>query len=226
MTYISWAAFHEGGTDIQYLDILIPRLIEEIILKDGIRHSEIPTTPSITLGKNGRNISSVAAEICSSQEAFEIVFIHADTGGRSISESIGERSCSYCDAASTLCDWPRSRCVTVTPRHETEAWILADPQAVSDALGYYGKPSDIGLPSGAAEAERLQDPKAVLRNAMLNLSGARRRTPRAEQLFPAIAQRQSFGRLRESKSFKEFEEQLRFCLADLGCILYSNNVGN
>ena len=218
MTYLSWSAFHEGPTDALYFEVLIPRLMEAIIIADGIGHSDIPTAPAIKLGKNGRDLDEVAAEICASKNAFEIVFIHADTGGRALEEKLDNRSVSYCRRAYDLCEWPPLRCITVAPRHETEAWILADPTAVVETLGYSGNPSSLGLPTGASAAERLPDPKAILAAAMKQTSGNRRRTMKIDQLFPAIAQRQSFPALRRSNSFLEFERCLRSCLSDLGCI--------
>lgn len=220
MTYLSWAAFHEGPTDALYFEVLIPRLMEAIIIAEAIGHSDIPTTPAIKLGKGGRSVDNVAAEICASKDAFEIVFIHADTGGRALEKQIDNRSVSYCQKAYDLCNWPPVRCITVAPRHETEAWILADPTAIVEALGYNGDPSNLGLPTDASAAERLPDPKATLAAAMKKTSGNRRRTIKIDQLFPAIAQRQSFPALRRSKSFLEFEKCLRSCLSDLGCISF------
>ena len=115
------------------------------------------------------------------------------------------------------CDWPPVRCITISPRHETEAWILADSQAVTSALGYNGSPDSIGLPTSAAEAERLADPKAVLSGAVAQVRGRRRHID-VKQMFAAIAQRQSFAALRQTRSFAAFEASLLAALTDLGSI--------
>ena len=218
MTYVSWAAFHEGHADALYIEVLLPRLMEAIVVAEGISHSDIPTAPAVALGRRGRALDTVAAEICEVKDAFEVVFIHADTGGRAQEEGLSARSSAYCERAFEFCAWPPARCVTVSPRRETEAWILADPAAVMGALGYRGDPVAIGLLVGAKAAERLSDPKITLGVAMRQVSGKRRRSVKVEQLFPAIAQRQSMEALRGSDSFKEFEASVRVCLADLGCI--------
>jgi hypothetical protein len=124
---------------------------------------------------------------------------------------------SYCEAMQALCNWPPVRCITIAPRHETEAWALADPQAVTSALGYLGPPDSIGLPSGANQAERLGDPKAVLAAAVTGVRG-RRRPYDPKQILPAIAQRQSLATLRRAQSFAAFEIRLVEALADIGCI--------
>ncbi len=121
MSYISWATFHEGGSDAAYLEVLLPRLMDDLLANRGIHNSDIPANPSVQLGLRGREIDEVAAEACEARDAFEIVFIHADTGGRALEEGIIDRANSYCSRMFQLCEWPPARCVQITPRHETEA---------------------------------------------------------------------------------------------------------
>jgi len=215
MTYVSWAALYEGGTDEAYFELLIPRLMEDIIRLHGVRYSTIPPAPAVKLQRG--TIENVAKEACAAQDAFHLVFIHADTGGRSLAVDLDNRSILYCEAMHALCEFPRARCIAITPRHETEAWMLADPDAVIAAFGYTGTPGSIGLPATAGEAERLEDPKAILAAAMTLVRGRRRR-PDIRQIIPAIAQRQSFDCLRRTRSFASFESNLRTALADVGCI--------
>jgi hypothetical protein len=157
MTYVSWGVLYEGNTDAAYFDILIPRIMEEIILARGTRHSTIPATSAIRLRRG--SVEEVAHEACAAKEAFHLVFIHADTGGRHLESDLGERLDAHCQAMQSLCDWPPARCVTIAPRHETEAWVLTDPQAIASALGYRGPPVAIGLPQSPAQAERLGRPE-------------------------------------------------------------------
>jgi len=215
MTYLSWAALYEGSTDQAYLELLIPRVMEDIILMHGIGHSTIPPAPAVRLRRG--QVDEVAREACAARDAFYLVFIHADTGGRALAADIEDRSIRYCEAMHALCSWPRVRCVPISPRHETEAWILADPQAVTGALGYLGSFASIGLPGNASEAEGIGDPKAVLEDAVKHVRG-RRRPFGVKEIFPAIAQRQSLAKLRQARSYVAFETCLRNALGDLGCI--------
>jgi len=169
------------------------------------------------LGKNGRSVEAVAAELCNEREAFYIAFVHADTGGRALEAGMAARSTAYQQAAYELCEFSILRCVVIAPRHETEAWILADREAIGDALGYRGNLADLGLPANAREAEQLVDPKRVLNEAISKVRG-RRSIISTEQIVPAIAQRQNFAKLRASSSFSKFESALAVALIDLGCI--------
>ena len=217
MTYVPWATFHEGPSDGFYLEVLIPRVLEDILAADGTHNSDVPSVPAVKIGLETRAVDEVAAEICAAKDAISIVFIHADTGGRALEAGLAARSQAFCDRCGEMCDWPLERCVTITPRHETEAWILADPEAITGAMGYRGNARDVGLPAGAVQAERLVDPKATLSQALEEIAG-RRRSAGVEQVFAAIAQRQSIDALRRSRSFQAFEKRLRDALASLGCI--------
>ena len=215
MTYVAWAALYEGGTDAAYFDVLIPRVMEDIILNYGVRHSDIAEFPTVRLKRDP--IDAVATEACSRREGFHLVFFHADIGGRGQADNQQIHASSFCRAMHQLCDWPKERCIPVLPRPETEAWALADPIAVTTALGYRGSPESVGLPANAAESERVRDPKAILGAAVAQVRG-RRRSVDAEQLLPAIALRQRLRWLRDAPSFVQFEGQLKAALAHLGCI--------
>jgi hypothetical protein len=191
--------------------------MEEITRTEGTRTVNVPASPAVVLRRYGRNVDDVARGVRENSASFHLLFIHADTAGRALSASLNDRSKAYCDAAHGVCGWEPTRCVIVTPCHETEAWVMADPQAVMDALGYRGKPSKLGLPEDAAGAERLTDPKSVLQKAVSEVQGRRARRG-GSRLFATIAQTQTLAALRGSSSFREFEARLRAGLVSLGCL--------
>jgi hypothetical protein len=103
MTYVSWAALYEGTSDQAYFEMLIPCVMEELIMFRGTRHSTIPPAPAIRLRRG--TVDEVAREACATQNAFHLVFIHADTGGRAREADLEERSMRYCEAMRDLCNW-------------------------------------------------------------------------------------------------------------------------
>jgi hypothetical protein len=217
MIYLSWAAMHEGVTDRAYFDIVIPLVMEDLVRRRGTREAMVPQAAAVEFDRAGRVVAEVAADICREREAFHVVFIHADTGGRALEAGMGHRSKAYRHAAFELCGFPLERCVIIAPRHETEAWMLADRAAVGEALGYRGDLAALGLPANAQDAELLVDPKAVLNAAIREVRG-RRASPNVQQLIPAIAQRQDLAALRGAASFRAFENSLGDALRSLGCI--------
>lgn len=188
-----------------------------MILREGMDNVDVPEFPAVKLGEFGRSVDIVAKEACGFRDAFDVLFVHADTGGRGLVRGLANRADAYCSAIGELCGWREDRCITITPCHETEAWLIADGVAVTSALGYLGDPGEVGLPANARAAERLNDPKRVLKAAAEAITG-RRRPQQIDTIFPAIAQRQNLERLRRSSSFAQFEDRLRVCLRSIGCI--------
>ncbi|MBX9882894.1 MAG: DUF4276 family protein [Sphingomonas sp.] len=218
MIYLSWAALHEGSTDRAYFDVLIPRVMEDFVLRRGIQDATVPQTAAVRFTRSGRRAEEVAADICRDRDAFHIVYIHADTGGRALEAAMPRRSDDYRTAAQQLCGFIPERCVIMAPRHETEAWILADLRAVCDALGYRGDLAGLGLPRNAREAEKLVDPKSSLRQIISQVRG-RRGPADIPQLASAVAQRQDLSSLSQSISYQKFESEVERALVSLGCIV-------
>lgn len=215
MTYVSWAALYEGSTDKLYFDVMIPRLMDDMIIRHGTRNATVPETPALYFSRG--SVEEIAKELCDSRDAFHIAFIHVDTGGRGQASRVPERGGAVPEVARGLCGWIEERCVVVAPTHEMEAWVLADANAVCEMLGYAGLPSDLGLPTSPRAAEALVDPKAVLTNAIKSVRGRRGELP-AELIFPIVAQRQSTELLRRLASFEKFHNDVACALRSLGCI--------
>ena len=87
MTYVSWAACYEGESDAAYFDVLIPRVMEAIVMTQGTRHADIAAAPAVRLRR--REVDKVAHEACAAREAFHLIFIHGDTGGRGLAGRFG-----------------------------------------------------------------------------------------------------------------------------------------
>ncbi len=214
--YLAYALFCEGPSDYSYFEVLLPRVIESVVLRRGRVPVDVPEQPAVRLDRRGRRVDDVAAEACGRREAFDVVFVHSDTGGRSQRARVDYRSSVYCEKMHELCEWRLERCVLLRPASMTESWALADPQAVLDTLGYRGTPTELGLPADAEQAESHPNPKTCLDSALRAVRGPR--GSRRDSLLPLIAQRQSIDALGRSRSFKEFEDGLKSALHDLGIL--------
>ena len=70
--------------------------------------------------------------------------------------------------------------VPVIPLQMTEAWALADLDALQSVLSTSCNAQDLGLPTSAAALERVRDPKALLEQVVTR---AQARTARAKTGF-------------------------------------------
>lgn len=206
--YISWAAYYEGRTDASYFNILIPRVLEVVLREEGVRAYDVGISPSIEFGVNNRDFASNAEEICARRSEFHLLFVHADSGGRSLRSSLEERREALVEAAVEKCEFDRGSAVLLSPQREMEAWAIADGAAVEAAFGVSHLPPKL-LPRSPKEAERHHDPKAVLQEVSRYVG---RRRNDVSGILVRIAQEQDIRRLREARSFAEFEDSLRLAL--------------
>jgi hypothetical protein len=215
MNYVTWAVMYEGSTDRAYFDVLIPRAIEWLTLGRGSRITEVSPYPVALFPRRDPRVFARMA--CQAAQSFHLMFVHADSGGRSIEQSLPFRGDHYCLAMQETCNWPPARCIVISPRKETEAWVLGDRQAIAEALGYADTSKLAELPRDAKVAERLPDPKAKLTEVIRSVTRGRRRANIAD-IFPAVAQRQSFEALLKSESFRGFVAKLGDALSDFGIL--------
>lgn len=109
--------------------------------------------------------------------------------------------------------------IPVVPVRETEAWALADQEALADVLRL--TPSSVAkvVPDRGAAVEGIRDPKQALKMlvAPTRGAGARRRHHEVhEDLFERMANRISLTRLRTLPSFARWWDEMTHALEGLG----------
>lgn len=214
--YLTWSGYFEGVSDSEYFGVLLHRVMSAIVAEEGLRPILIPEE-FIRFGERSRSVDDVSLEACENRDGFHIWYVHADTGGRNLAAGIASRSEAYRIRANELCGLPLTRTVIIAPRKETEAWVLADRDAVLSAFGVTARVDLSHLPLTPAESEGLADPKETI-NSFARIVNRKRYRSGVSFLYASIAQKQRIDILRQLASFQEFESNLRAALIDLGCI--------
>lgn len=210
--YLAWSAFYEGATDAQYFNVLIPRLLDDIIRECGKRPCDVGELPAVEFGVRNRSFENVAEEICARKNEFHIIFVHADLGGRGQAVNVAQRREQLIQKAQEKCGFDPQMAVMLSPEKELEAWALSDVAAVKAALGVKDIPGNL-MPATPEAAEKLPDPKANLDRIVQSVV---RKRSAARQILVRIAQEQSIEELRRADSFKTFEACLRDVLGQHG----------
>src|SRR5581483_2429473 len=219
MRYLALALFAEGASDHEILPRLLLRLTTEIsasISTEPVEIAEqfIRASVSSRIGPQTRP-ERVEALFGSALEAIDLLFIHAD-GQNDSNAAFDERVLPCCRHLRDRFPEIPFGCVGVVPVRETEAWAIADVDAVTRALGTRKSAQELGLPQSARSAERSPDPKAVLRNAQRIALGGRRhvRAP-TSAILAVLGETVALGVLRELPAFRDFEGSLRGALEEL-----------
>ena len=213
--YLAWALFAEGQTDVRYLETLIPRLILDLVPRTHGPEAIVPDNPVDVFGVTNRSFDQEADRICKAIEAFQLLFVHGDTGTPAQEQHLADRTCALCERVKNSCGLKRDRCVVIAPRRETEAWCLVDKTALRSAFGVWTGFDLSFVPDTGTGIESISDPKAVLKQIQDSIAGSRRRRSPPVP-YSGLGQMQGLERLRTLPSFGAFEKELVAALKTLG----------
>ena len=185
--YLSLALLTEGASDQWFLVPLVDRQIVELAqeARVGFDYSGVVVGECFTVAPR----EAVVHEVAGLLGYFDIVMVHHDHNERTKVDAV--RECLPDDA---------HRIVALVPVRETEAWMLADPEALEEAA-----PTRDATWEVPYDVEKVADPKAVLKTA---LGG--RRAP--ERDFDRLGQTVTLDALRKLPAYRRWTDELRTAL--------------
>ncbi|UQU64439.1 hypothetical protein COUCH_36710 [Couchioplanes caeruleus] len=131
-------------------------------------NSEMLPTPDKTIAGKLRAVKQLGG-------IYEVVFVHRDADGAGRDARLSEISIAVREVT------PGSAHVPIVPVRMTEAWLILDEPLIRIVAGNPNGRIPLDIPS-VREAERVADPKALLKNLILTASettGRRRRNLQA-----------------------------------------------
>jgi len=215
MTYLSWALFVEGPTDRAYLGVMLPRLISFLLANANGPIAVVPDNPVEVFGIPKDSLDSTAERICMGSDAFHLMFVHGDLGGRGVASTVEYRTCALCEKINERCEFQLDRCILAIPNREIEAWTLADQSAIRAAFGFSVDRPLPHVPIKPHHVESLPDPKITRDEFLRAIAGGRRRHL-ARWPYESIAQEQDISRLLSVPSFAALADGTRVALRGLG----------
>ena len=221
MRYLGLALFAEGPTDYRLLGRILYRAVVDLCLLCADEEVEIGDIRELDTPKAYRDSSRATRILEAARQdigAFHILFIHADANGDA-SRARQERVAPAIRLIRQEEKLANTHSVAVVPVRETEAWALADGDALRGAFGTTLDDEGLGIPARPPEVERLTEPKQVLDHALREaVGGSRRRRQRATTYLNAIGERVRLAQLRAVPAYRRFEGDLRAALRQLGYI--------
>jgi hypothetical protein len=216
MQYLGLALYAEGPTDYYFLRPLLQRLCEDLCTRDAVGPVEVSEVLALNhpqdLGETSRSQRILAAAELS-RGAWNLLFVHSD-GAKDPRRARAEQ-------VEPSLELLRDRCghdgvgVAVVPIRETEAWAIADGEAIRRVFGTRLMDRELGLPEGRA-VEELADPKAVLNAAFkATQPSGRRRKQGASPYLNTLGEQVSLACLRNLAAFATLEVELKVALNHL-----------
>jgi Domain of unknown function (DUF4276) len=217
MRWLGTAMYAEGPTDVRFLQPLLQRACTQMCLtecNEPVEVSDVLDLQPLPSTHGHVRAQRIAAAARQARDAWSILFIHADADSDS-ERAIRERI----EPARALlqAEWG-AQSVAVVPVRMTEAWMLADLQALKRAFGTTMDEHEMGLAGAVAHGpDSLSDPKATL-NAAFRASCGKRRLSPVGAYFGLLGETASIEQLRKLAAFRRMEGELRLALQTLGFI--------
>jgi hypothetical protein len=104
--------------------------------------------------------------------AWHILFVHTDAGGDADTAHLQRVEPARARVSAELGE-NGTRTVAVVPVRETEAWAIADGEALRATFGTLKSDADLGVPLRPRGVEAVADPKHALRDALVAAMGQR-----------------------------------------------------
>jgi hypothetical protein len=167
--WLAMALISEGKVDDQFL----PRILERSASEVCARYTDVRVdVADLVLLRARPGPASVADSLDLAEEndgAFNVLIVHHDAGSNS--ERVHREWLE--PFATTWTSRDRSEpMVFVVPVRETEAWAMADGDALRGVFGVSWEDRQLGVPSPVRGVEGIQDTKARLRSVRDRMSGS------------------------------------------------------
>lgn len=210
MRYLGLALYAEGPTDYYFLKPLLRRICEELCAHRSQEKVEIGDVLGLDDSVDRRNENReerITAAARHARGAWHILFIHADGAGQS--DRVREEQIAPAMRRLENEFDAKHGSVAVIPIRETEAWLLADGNALRQAFGTSLSNNDLGIPATPRDVERIADPKQTLDAACTSATQRRRsRQKKTSPYFELIGEHASLRELLRIPAFKTMHDEL------------------
>lgn len=219
MRYLSSALYCEGTTDASFLLPLLRRLCEHLASEadDTVEVADMIALVDAHEDRRLDRDDRIERAARAAEGAWVVLFIHADADARDSRAAVSQRVQPAIDRLAPLLGGKR-QAVAVVPVRVTEAWALADPDALRTAVGSPMDDDALGIAAALTHGvDRAADPKALLEGALL-AARPRARPAQIAAYRGRIGETVALARLQRLGAFRHLETDLRAALLALGIL--------
>jgi Domain of unknown function (DUF4276) len=224
MLQVKLSLYAEGSTDGKFLPQVIKRTAEAILAQNDQHDIKVPL-PDCLWEKPAKAVKRVECilHIARQTAEYDALIIHSDGDDRGYEQTVvelfqpGKNRVLSASMHENVC----VDLVPLIPVRMTEAWMLADPDALCTVLDKKVNARTLGIPIKAKLVEKDFNPKTtldhVIKCAYPSASKSQRQKFKHE-LYKELGQEISLKRLSDVPSYQQFMEDLTSTLQMLNFI--------
>jgi hypothetical protein len=212
------ALFAEGATDNRFLPVVIQRSTQKLIATRGRDTTDVLEPLIVSVSTEIRGGDERILDAARQTEGYHALIIHADADHPTRDRALTER---FQPGLLLVQEEDiNHHLVPLIPIRMTEAWVLADPEALLKVIGTRMTINDLGLPSHPHQIESDPDPKQTLNGVIQRATAqrGRRRKLEAADIFAPMARTISLERLQGVPAYQQFVDDITQALVALHII--------
>jgi hypothetical protein len=212
MRVLSCVLVREGISDEWFLAPLLRRAIEQLCAEEF--NGVVEVLPVFCMKADTQRPSTVIDTAADLRGTFDVLLFHRDGAPRPKSEEVIQRMSEAWQSSSA-----NEPLVAVVPVRETEAWALADPDALRRVLALPPRVMAEFAADMRGTVEQLHDPKERLARVIGAATGTKKPNEHTEfqqDFLDRLAERIQIARLRELPSFACWWTDMTNALENLG----------
>ena len=221
MSQVKLVLYVEGSTDGKFLPQVIKRTTEAILAQHDQNHIKVPL-PDCLWEKPAKAAKRVECilHIARHTAGYDALIIHSDGDDRGYEQTMtelfqpGKNHVLSASMYENVC----VDLVPLIPVRMTEAWMLADPEALCRVLGKKVDARTLGIPLKAKLVEKAFNPKTTLDHVIKCAHPSTSKSQRQkfkDHLYQELGSKISLKRLSEVPSYQQFVEDLTATLRRL-----------
>lgn len=210
MKNVAVALYAEGSTDQRFLPEVIRRTIKQNLNQSGQPYIDVQPVNPISFSKIGMKQDECILHAARQAVNYNILIVHTDADHRTAERALKERFYPGYLLVQQAKDGVCSCILPIVPVHMTEAWMLADPEALRTALGTYKSTQELGLPLKAKLVEADSNPKQTLKMIVSKANTHRSRSRQLEvsSLYTILGRTVDLSRLSAVPAYQHFVQDL------------------
>jgi hypothetical protein len=222
MATLVLAFYAEGPSDEHFLPLIIQRTTEQLLVQRGRTIVDVlePMVLKPSLDREATRAERILA-VARRASGYHALVVHADADHATPEHALNERIWPGFELVRQAREAVRHQLVPLIPVQMTEAWLLADPEALRVVVGTNLESHVLGLPDRAHQVESFPDPKQalnqVIQNALANRPRRRRRLD-LNTVYEPLARQISLERLEGVPAYRRFVNDMSETLTALNLI--------
>jgi hypothetical protein len=205
MRYLASGLVAEGITDDRFLRPLLSRALEELCAGEFDESVEVSDVQVLRSRSGPLGVDSILELLDGQGGSFVLVFVHRDQGANA-----DRVRSEWTEPLRSRWDDRTGRLVMVVPVRETEAWMLADGEALRAVLRVRWPDRQLGVPATPRRVEEVVDPKQALRRMEARISRS------FDAYLDRLGEEVSIEVLRKVPAFRQWWDDTCSALAKVG----------